>query len=63
MTKKDYDLIADTLKFNRPSLVAKPKDYEVRFVLWADIVNDLAKSLRESPAFKIDKFIKKIYGK
>lgn len=58
MTKKDYILIADTLKYCRPCKIAKPKGYEDRMEAWRGTVEELTKRLQaENTRFDRSRFL------
>ncbi len=58
MTKKDYELLANTLNYCKPSQIAKPKGYASRLEAWQGIVVEITDRLaQDNPKFDRSKFL------
>lgn len=63
MEKKDYEKIADTLRYCMPSKIAKPRGYNARLEMWEGVVVEMCKMLAdENPAFNRTKFLMRVSG-
>lgn len=59
MTKKDFELIASSLSYCKPSKIAKPQGFDDRFITWKGIVYDMTLNLAsKNPRFQSEKFLK-----
>jgi hypothetical protein len=58
MSSKDYEKLAGTFKFCKPSKIAKPKGFSHRLEMWEGIVLEFCKTLsNENPRFNNEKFL------
>jgi hypothetical protein len=58
MTKKDYIKLAETLKYCKPSKIAKPKGFKDRLEAWEGITEQIALTLQEDNSqFNKNKFL------
>lgn len=59
MTKKDFELIASILLYNKPSYTARPEGYSIRVEKWRGVCESTAQILAEKyPPFQKAKFLK-----
>ena len=64
MTKKHFIALADTMKYQKPCQIAKPKGYADRLETWQNIINGLADfCASQNPNFNRERWMDYIDGK